>query len=210
MTSWIDAPRADITCALRGLRRAPGVTATVVIVLGAAIGLNATLFTVIAGIAWRPWSGVSKAGELVRIYARDPSGQITGLSMADAQGLAGQTRTLQGVGVMRADAVEIETAGESRPARALLVSGNLLDLLGVVPALGRRIVAADDRAGKPAPVAMLSHTTWQRRFGSDPGIVGGTLRINGVTFTVVGIVPADFESSEPAYDIDLYLPAGAV
>ena len=127
--------------------------------------------------------------------------------MADARSLAGQTTSLQGVAAMRGDAVEIEGTG---PVRALMVTGNLLDLLGVAPALGRRIISDDDRPGSPAPVAMLAHTTWQRRFGGDPGIVGSLLRINGVPFTVVGVVSAEFESAEPAYDIDVYLPAGAV
>ncbi len=207
MTLWLDALRADIVAGLRGLRRAPGVAATVLVVLGAAIGLNATLFTVIGGIVWRPWSGVADPDKLVRIYAQDPSAQVTGLSMADARTLAGQTTSLQGVAAMRGDVVELEGTG---PLRALMITGNLLDLLGVAPALGRRIISDDDRPGRPVPVAMLAHTTWQRRFGGDPGIIGSLLRINGVPFTVVGVVSAEFESAEPAYDIDIYLPAGAV
>ncbi len=206
MTLWLDTLRADIAIGLRGLRRAPGVAATVCIVLGAAIGLNATLFTVIGGIVWRPWSGVANPDDLVRIYAQDPSGQVTGLSMADARMLAGQTRSLQGVAAMRGDAVEIEGTGA---ARALMITGNLFDLLGVAPAFGRRIVSDDDRGGNPVPVAMLAHTTWRRRFGGDPDIIGSLLRINGVQFTVVGVVPVEFESAEPAYDIDVYLPASA-
>lgn len=173
MTLWLDALRADVVAGLRGLRRAPGVAATVLIVLGVAIGLNATLLTVIGGIVWRPWSGVADPDKLVRIYAQDPSNQVTGLSMADAKALAGQTTTLHGVAAMRGDAVEVEGAG---PLRALMITGNLLDLLGVAPAPGRRIIPDDDRPGSPAPVAMLAHTTWQRRFGGDPVIVGSLLQ----------------------------------
>jgi predicted permease len=210
MTYWLDALRADIVCGLRGLRRAPGLTATVVVVLGGAIGLNATLLTVAAGIAWRPWSGVSQPGALVRVYAQDASGQASGLSLADARLLSDRATSLQGVGTMRGDAVDLAVGGQSRPARALMVSGNLFDLLGVAPAAGRRIVAADDRDGQPAPVAMLAYTTWQRSFGANPAVVGSPLAINGVPFTVVGIVSSEFESAEPAYDIDVYLPSAAV
>ena len=139
MTLWLDVLRADIVCAFRGLRRARGIPVTAVVVLGAAIGLNAALFTIIAGIVWRPWSGVSDPDTLVRVYAQDPSGQVTGLSIADARMLAGQVTSLQGVSSMRGDAVEIENVGS---ARALMISGNLLDLLGVAPAFGRRILGA--------------------------------------------------------------------
>jgi len=207
MTLWLDALRSDVSCAIRGLRRSPVVTATVVIVLGAAIGLNATLFTVIVGVAWRPWGGVSDPDAVIRIYSQDPSGQPNGLSFADARALAGRATTLLSVGAMRGDSVDIEG---SDTARALLITGNLMDLLGVTPALGRRIVSTDDRPGSPAPVAMLSHTTWLRRFGGNQQILGSQLRLDGVPFTVVGIAPAEFEAAEPGYDIDVYLPAGAV
>ncbi len=210
MTAWLSSIRTDIVYAVRRLRRAPGVALTVLVVLGAAIGLNATLATIIIGAGWRPWSGVSEPDELVRVYAQDPSGQVSGLSIADARNLAGHAKSLSGVGLMRGDAVEIEVTGERRSARVLMISGNLLDLLGVPLALGRRIIPDDDRPGRPRAVAMLAHTTWQRRFGGDPRIVGSSLRINGEPFTVIGVVSAEFESAEPAYDIDIYLPAEAV
>ena len=127
MTIWLDTLRADIVAALRSLRRAPGVAATVLIVLGAAIGLNATLLTVIRGIVWRPWSGVADPDRLVRIYAQDPSAQVTGLSLADARTLAGQTTSLQGVAAMRGDAVEVEGAG---PLRALMITATCSISLG--------------------------------------------------------------------------------
>src|ERR1044071_4411536 len=197
--------RADVLHALRALSRARGVVVTVVVVLGAAIGLNATLFTVIAGMVWRPWSGVAEPDRLVRVYAQDASGQVTGLSAFDARSLAGRTVALQGVATMRGDAVQIEGLGT---ARALMISGDLLDLLGVSPVLGRRIVAQDDRRGAPVAAAMLTESTWRRRFGANPQIVGTLLRIDGVPFTIVGVVSQAFESAEPAYDIDVYLPAG--
>src|ERR1051325_5424803 len=147
--------RADVLHALRALSRARGVVVTVVVVLGAAIGLNATLFTVIAGMAWRPWSGVTDPDRIVRVYAQDASGQVTGVSAFDARALAGRAASLQSVGIMRGDAVQIDGVGA---ARALMISGNLLDLLGVAPVLGRRIVADDDRPGQPAAVAMLTES----------------------------------------------------
>jgi predicted permease len=209
MLPSLDGFSADVITAMRGLRRTPGITATVLLVLGAAIGLNATLFTVVAGIAWRPWGGITHPDTLVRVYARDPSGQVTGLSLADASSLARKTAGLQGVAAMRGDAVEIERSGSRQTARALLVTGNLFDLLGVVPTLGRPIVADDDLPGKPRPVTMLAYSMWQQRFGGDPAVVGSALKVNGVLLTIVGIVSPDFESAEPTYDIDLYLPTGA-
>ena len=66
---WLDA-----VYAVRSFRTQLGMAATIVLVLGAVIGLNTTLFTVLAGIAWRPWPGISNPNEVVRLYPRDPSG----------------------------------------------------------------------------------------------------------------------------------------
>jgi hypothetical protein len=132
--------RADIVCALRTLQRARGVVVTVVIVLGAAIGLNATLFTVIAGMVWRRGAAWPNRTGSFACTRRTQSGQVSGLSTSDARALIGQAASLQGVGTMRGDAVQIDGVGA---ARALMISGNLFDSSGS----GTRARTTDRRGG---------------------------------------------------------------
>jgi hypothetical protein len=191
--------RLDVTHGLRGLWRQPGFTATVVLVLGVAIGVNATLFTVAAGIVWRPWGGVRAPSELVRLYLVDATGPAAGFSLADARTLAGAAKSLAGVSAMRTETVRVGPDDAATTVKAQLVSANFFDVLGVAPILGRRFTVAEDRLGDPAAVAILGHQFWERRFAADRGVVGTLVRINGVPFTVVGVTPPEFTDSEPGY-----------
>ena len=91
----------DVVYAARSFRTQLGMAATIVLVLAAVIGLNTTLFTVLAGIAWRPWPGISNPNEVVRLYLRDPSGQAAGFSLVDALALA--PRAVAGIGGSHAE-----------------------------------------------------------------------------------------------------------
>jgi predicted permease len=206
MTLWLGDLLSDVKQAARGLRRQPGVAVTVVVVLGTAIGLNATLFTIAAGIAWRPWGGVTAPSEVVRLYLMDPTGPAAGFSVADARMLADTARSFSGVAVMQGQSVRVDVAGEARATQAVLVSGNLFDVLGLAPALGRRFSPADDRRGSPAAAVILGYAFWENQYGGSPGALGSTIRVNGVPFTIVGVAPRAFASSEPGYNAQLYLP----
>jgi predicted permease len=199
----------DIRYALRTFRRAPGVAATVVLVLGAVIGLNTTLFTVLAGIAWRPWPGVQRPDEVVRLYLADQNGPVTGLSIANA-GALGSATSLAGAAVMKNENVRIGEGDAIAPRSALMVSGRFFDLLGVRFAAGRGFAEAEDRIGAPAAVTIITYAFWQSQFGGDAGAVGSTIQINGAPFTVVGITDAAFGTAEPVYDKSLFLPISAL
>ena len=115
---------------MRNLRQQRGFTATVVMVLALAIGLNTTLFTVLAGIALRPWQGIADPSRVVRLYLADPTGHAAGFSLPDARALASRASTLAGVGIMKNEPVRVGT-GDAAAAEALMVSGNFFDVLGV-------------------------------------------------------------------------------
>ena len=188
---WLDSLVRDISYAARGIRRQAGVSLTVVVVLGTAIGLNATLVTFVVGVLVRPWGGIHAATQVVRLYVQDPTGPATGFSVSDARTLAANNRSFSGVGVLRSESVRVG----DRPGtatKALLIDGGLFDMLGVTPA--------------PSPVVMLGYHYWAARFGRSSGVVGTTLRINDVPFTVVGVASQGFSHSEPGYDTQLFLP----
>ena len=102
--------------------------------------------------------------------------------------------------------VNLSSDGRAEIAGAQLVSGNYFDVLGVPPAAGRPLVAADDRPGAP-PVAMISDAFWQRRFARSADAIGKPLVVNGVTVTIAGVTPRGFESTLQVGDApDVTLP----
>ena len=200
----------DLAYALRGLRQQRGFTATVVVVLASVIGLNTTLFTVLAGVALRPWPGITDPSRVLRLYLADPSGHFAGLSLADARSLQQHATALAGVAMMKNTPVRVGRADGATASEALLVSGSFFDVLGVQMARGRGFVDTEDQLGAPVPVVIVSFAYWQSHLRGDPDVVGSTLTINDTVFTVVGIVAAAFGSAEPAYDKDLFLPMAAL
>ena len=208
--SSLESVGQDLAYALRGLRRQPGFSATVVVVLASVIGLNTTLFTVLAGVALRPWPGITEPSGVRRLYLADPSGHFAGMSLADARSLSTHSTTLAGVAIMKNSPVRVGRAEGATANEALLVNGSFFDVLGVEMARGRRFVEIDDKLGAPVPVAIVSFAYWQSRLRGDPGVVGSTLTINDTVFTVVGVVSPAFGSAEPAYDKDLFLPMAAL
>jgi predicted permease len=198
----------DVVYAVRSFRTQLGVAATIVLVLAAVIGLNTTLFTVLAGLAWRPWPGISNPNEVVRIYLRDPSGQAAGFSLVDA-GALDRAQSLAAVAAMRNETVRVG-AGDAVSARgALMVSGDFFNLLGVTFAHGRGFLKQETEVGAPQPVAVISHAYWQSTFGGNSAVLGSPIQINDITFTIVGVISPDFNSAEPAYDKSVFLSTAA-
>src|SRR5687767_934013 len=141
----IDSTRQDVGYAIRTLRRQAGLAATVITVLALAIGLNTTLFTVIAGIALRPWPGIADASRVVRIYLASADGRAEGLAAANARNLDGRLSTLSGVAVMKNESVRLGAGESIAPAQVLMVSGNFLELLGIPHVQERGFAAQEHR-----------------------------------------------------------------
>jgi predicted permease len=200
----------DMTYAARSLRQQRGFTVTVVTVLALVIGLNTTLFTVIAGIALRPWPGIADPARVVRVYLADPTGHAAGFSLSNARALASRATMLAGLAALKNESVRVGTGDAIATAETLMVSGDFFDVLGVAMVHGRGFLDSEDRVGAPAAVAVLSFAYWQRQFGGNPGVVGSTIRINDVVFNIVGVASADFGSTEPAYDKQLFLPMSSL
>jgi predicted permease len=90
------------------------------------------------------------------------------------------------------------------------VSGNYFSMLGVNAVLGRTFTEGEGDINQPKAVAVLNHACWKRRFGGDLSAVGKTIRLNGRTFTIIGIAPEEFPGMEPWLELDLYIPIGAI
>jgi predicted permease len=108
--------------------------------------------------------------------------------------------------------LDLSNGGETDPVDALMVSGRFFETLGVRPALGRMLTADDDRrgGGPDGPALVVSERFWERRFQRDPGVLGRSLAVSGVSFTIVGVVPARFLGPTVGRTFDIAAPIGTI
>ncbi|MGH9846706.1 MAG: ABC transporter permease, partial [Blastocatellia bacterium] len=208
----------DLRFGVRILLKHKGFTAVAVITLALGIGANTAIFSVMNTLLLRSLP-VLNAGELVLISVNQRVGHEVfgkpGRSYTFPYPLYEQLRDqghgLAGIfaagGVSKHRMVAFEFgATEMEFIRSQEVTGNFFSVLGVSAAMGRTLMPADDQAGNPQPVAVISHAFWQRRFGADPAVVGKTIKFEDVPLTVVGVAPPGFFGIEVGANPDLWWP----
>jgi putative ABC transport system permease protein len=190
--------RQDVRYAVRSLRRQPGFAAVAVLVLAAVTGLNTSLFTVFTALTLHAPTGVADPSRVVSLYPAVPASEPPLFSLAEYRFLTEHAKSLDLAAVSDAGTLRLGIDGANGTTGALLVSGNFFDVLGIATERGRAFGAGEDRPDAPDAVAVLGAALWESRFGGDPTIVGRTILINNVSFTIVGIAPRDFIGLEPA------------
>jgi putative ABC transport system permease protein len=177
---------------LRRLRRAPMFTAVTLITLGAGIGANTAVFSVVEGVLLKPLA-YPHAGELVGVWHTAPGLNMEDVDMAPANYFIyrEQGRAFQDIGVYQNDSVSVTGVAEPEQVRALDVTDGTLPILGITPMLGRWFSRADDVPGSPDTV-MLSYGYWRRKFGADPSIVGRAITVDGKPRQIIGVMPQNF------------------
>ena len=201
----MDTLLKDLRYALRSLRGKPGFTAIAVATLALGIGGSTAIFSLTSAVL------------LARPPLRDPDRLVTSgrtrpkagfprndLSPAQYAALRDQAQSFEGLAAVAEGAFTLTSDGEPQKIEARRVTASFFAVLGVAPALGRAIEPADDRPGAPH-VAVLSHGLWQRRFGGDAGIVGRDVLMSGDKYTVIGVMPREFQFLE-SY-VALWVPA---
>ncbi len=190
----MDALRQDLRFALRLLLKSRGVTAIAVLSMALGIGVNVTVFGIIHGLLLRPFPYV-EPDRVVALSTEHPivKGHYGAWSYLDYVDLENENTVFQGVAAHRGGG-SMTLAGPEGPEKIEIdaVSADLFPLLGVSPALGRGFTLMEDRPSGPL-VILLSHGLWQRRFRSDPGIVGSEVTAGGKPHRVVGVMPPGFE-----------------
>jgi len=193
---WLESVWQDVTYAVRNLRRQPGFTLVALVALASAIGVNTSLFTVFNAIALRPIP-VRDPSQVVNLFKAIP-GRLTGFGgfgVAEWRYLRDHSRTTAGLVMERDESVFLDGQRTGRQLSAFFVSGNYFRVLGVNMAAGRGFLDSEDDPGSPTAVAILSYYTWQSRYAGDPQILGRQIRVDDVTFTVVGVTAEEFTSS---------------
>src|SRR5262245_42193599 len=186
----------DVRLAARGLLRSPGYAAAAVVTLALSIGATSAIFSVVHAVLLRPLP-IPDPDRLVVCWEKgaSPEQGVAELSYRNvrdwSEGMRGFAR-LAGFGSSNWAKVLDSQSGEPARLWYAAVTASFFDTLGVPPLLGRALRPEDDVA-HAAPVVVLNHGTWVRRFGGDPGIVGRTIRLDGAPHTVVGVMPRGFD-----------------
>lgn len=180
----------DLRFAARQLRRSPGFTLSILLVLGLGIGANAAIFSILNVTLLRrlPYE---KPSQLVSLQGADSKGAGAFAGYLDIVEWQKQSHTLSSVAYYDPGAAYLSTAGMEQRVSATGVSANLFSTLGVTPALGRDFTAEEQQPGNNH-VAVLSDEIWRSRFGSDREILGRTVVIDGEPSTIIGVMPPGF------------------
>ena len=199
----------DLRYAFRGLTRRPGFTAIAVITLSLGIGATTAIFSVVQAVLLRPLE-YPQADRVVKIIGFDKAeGTTANLSPADFLDFQRDATSFARMGANGWVGLATVSGGRGDAERvgSVQVTEGFFPTLQVQPALGRGIQPEDDRAGAPM-VVLLSDGFWRRRFGADPSIVGQSLVINALPFTVIGVLPAHFRHLEinPERAADIFTP----
>jgi putative ABC transport system permease protein len=202
---WVRLETAlqDVRYAARTLRRAPLFTIAATLTLAIGIGVNTAMFAVVYAVLIRPlpYADADRLYLLFQTSGRAGRTRVTPLDFVDLQT---QVRSM-GIAAVVGNGFTFTGPGDPELAVGHLVSGQFFTLLGVKPALGRTFGTAEEAAGSN-DVIVLSHGFWQRRFGSDPGIVGRTVTANNRAFTVIGVMKPDFSYQGARYQFWVPLP----
>jgi predicted permease len=204
-----DAAR-NLRHAIRGLRRSPGFTIVAIVTLALGIGVNATIFSVVNSVLLRPLP-VERPDELVNIYGRaTESTSHDAISYPNYLDYRAQTQTLDGLIAHTNFFANLSVDGSSELVIGEVVSDNYFDVLGVRPAIGREFTRDEFAAPGVAPVAILSHSFWQSRFGGDADITRRTVRLNGTVYSIIGVAPEKFGGMFPAVTAQMWIPLAMV
>ena len=190
----------DIVFALRGLARSPGFVAVIVLTLALGIGANVAIFTVVDGMLLEALP-YRETDRVVRIWDTKPSQgwDEASLSVPNFLDWQERSRSFDDMAVFQSRSYNLRDEGEPERIVGVATTTNLLALLGNPPVFGRDFRPEEDDPGV-APVVVLSDRLWQRRFAGNPGVVGSTLRLDGVEHTVVGVAPPGFFFPDPQSD----------
>lgn len=185
----------DLRFGVRMLRKTPGFTAVAVVTLALGVAANSTVFSMVSGWMLRP-PRIQDPGQVVAILTTDPAKGSYGwdqnfVSPPDFVAWREQSQSFESMVATELTSFALTGAGEPEQLGGMRVSAGYFQVLGVAAALGRTFLPGEDQTGH-TQVVILSHGLWQRRFAADPNVIGRTVRLNGETHTVAGVMPDGF------------------
>jgi predicted permease len=211
--SLIDSAWRDLKHGARLLRLNPAFAVIAVLSLALGIGANTAIFQLLDAVRIRTLP-VERPWQLVDVRIEDGghgrTGRFTGRAPQLTYPLLEQIRARQegfsGLAAWGTATFNMTSSGEARYARGMWVNGEYFDTLGVKPLVGRLLTAADDVRGCSAPAVVLGYGFWQREFGGEMSKIGQSLLLEGRSYQIVGVTPAQFFGTEVGRSFDVALP----
>jgi len=192
----------DLRYALRLLAKSPGFTAIAILTLALGIGANTAIFTVVNAVLLRPLP-FRDPSRLVLALEKNPAFKaLSSVSYQNYLDWRDQSHSFESMEATRAATITFTGAGEPERLNVQMTSAGLFPMLGISAEAGRTFLPEEDRANG-APVVLLTHGLWQRRFGGSQDIIGKPINLDSRPYTVVGVLPAGFQILQPA---DVYVP----
>lgn len=196
----------DVRYAVRVLRQSPGFILVAVLSLGLGIGANTAIFSLIDAALFRPLP-VEQPDRLVSIFTTDkknpgnlPMSHLNYLDYREHNGV------FSDVAAFTFGQMNLTTGSEAEEVVVQVATGNYFAVLGLRPQIGRTFLPEEDRTPDSHPVVVMGHGLWERRFGSDPAIVGRTVSLNRRSFTVIGVAPEGFTGTFVFGPADFWVP----
>ncbi len=192
----------DFRLAFRRLKQSPGFALAAIITLALGIGANTVTFSAINKLLLRPLP-VELPEELVSLNSNRAGANQ---SYPNYKDLRDRNQSLAGLIAMRVAPVNMSQNGNNAHVWGYEVTGNYFEVLGVPALLGRTLTPADDQKIGAHPVVVLSYNSWRSRFAGDPGIIGKPVKINGLAYAVLGIMPSGFFGTELIFRPEFWVP----
>ncbi|HLG54393.1 MAG TPA: ABC transporter permease [Vicinamibacterales bacterium] len=204
---WLDDLGLDLHHGIRQLVRARAFAATAILTLTLGIGATTAIFSVVNSLLLRP------------LPVRDPDrlailGDAVREELSSSYPVWEQIRNrreqFDGALALAAQRLNLARGGEAQFVEGLFVSGEFFTVLGVQSVLGRTLTLEDDRrgGGPEGPAAVISHDFWRRRFAGSPDVLGRSLLLDSVAFTIVGVMPRGFFGTDVGQRVDVVVPLG--
>lgn len=180
----------DIRYAIRQLRRSPGFTAAALLTLALGIAANTAIFSVIEAVILQPLP-FGEPNRLVWLNGKFPQSDEAAVSPPDFRDYRARNRTFEQIAALGYSATPSNLSGDKpEQVYTTIASANFFRCLGIRPLIGRDFLLADEQVNVPQ-VVILGYGVWKRDFGGDREVVGRTVRIDGTSLTVVGVLPRD-------------------
>jgi predicted permease len=193
----------DLRYSIRSLTKKPGFAAILIATLALGIGANTALFSIVNGVLLNPMP-FPQPEQLVTFHQSKPNFDTGAIPFPNFRDLQKENSTFSSMSVSRGFGFSLIGAGEPERVNARLITSDYFTALGVQPMLGRNFVKGEDEAGVEA-IAQISHSLWQRKFGSAPDIIGKGMTLDDKSYTIIGVLPANFTLVRNA---DVFVPIG--
>ena len=196
----------DLRYAAKMLLKSKGVTVVAMISLAVGIGANSVIFSLVNSLLWQPLP-VASPEQIVQLYKGDQEQPYEGMSYPSYVDFRERNEVFSGLAAYGIWQFKLTGGNQAEQVWGEVVSGNYFDVLGVPAYQGRTFTAEEDEVPNRNPVVVISESLWQRRFNSDPSLVGQTITLNSKQLTVVGIAPSQFTGMIRGLASDIWVPA---